>query len=59
MGIEFKRRKEVAALLDARGNGKIKVIEGLRQVGKSYLLNALFRRELLSLGVKSGGNRHT
>ncbi len=54
MGIEFKRRKEVAALLDARGNGKIKVIEGLRQVGKSYLLNALFRRELLSLGVKSG-----
>ncbi len=52
MGVEFKRRKEVKALLEARGNGKIKVIEGLRQVGKSYLLKTLFRRELLHLGVK-------
>ena len=42
MGIEFGRRKEIASLLEARGNGKIKVIEGLRQVGKSYLLNTLY-----------------
>ena len=52
MGVEFKRKKEVRALLEARGNGKIKVIEGLRQVGKSYLLKTLFHRELLRLGVK-------
>ena len=53
MGIEFGRRKEIASLLEARGNGKIKVIEGLRQVGKSYLLNTLYFKELLSLGAKS------
>lgn len=52
MGVEFKRKKEVMALLQARGNGKVKVIEGLRQVGKSYLLKTLFHRELLRLGVK-------
>ena len=53
MGIEFGRRKEIASLLEARGNCKIKVIEGLRQVGKSYLLNTLYFKELLRLGVKS------
>lgn len=51
MGVEFKRRKEIEILLKLRGNGKIKVVEGLRQVGKSYLLKTLFARELLNLDV--------
>ena len=52
MTIEFKRRKETEILLKLRGNGRIKVIEGLRQVGKSYLLKNLFSDALLALDVK-------
>ena len=52
MGVEFKRRREVETLLKMRGNGKIKVIEGLRQVGKSYLLGTLFLNALLASGIK-------
>lgn len=38
MDVVFKRNKEIQQLLRFRGNGKIKVIEGLRQVGKSFPL---------------------
>ena len=51
MNIEFQRRKEIQKLLQLKENGRIKVIEGLRQVGKSFLLKKLFFRKLINLGV--------
>lgn len=51
LNITFKRQKELQLLLDSRGNGKIKVIEGLRQVGKSFLLKQIFFNALLNSGV--------
>lgn len=39
-------------LSERRHNGLIKIITGARRVGKSYLLNELFYRELLADGVK-------
>ena len=53
MDVVFKRNREIQQLLRFRGNGKIKVIEGLRQVGKSFLLKELFYKALLDLGVKN------
>lgn len=53
MDVVFKRNREIQQLLRFRGNGKIKVIEGLRQVGKSFLLKELFYKTLLDLGVKN------
>ena len=38
MNIEFQRQKEIQKLLQLKENGRIKVIEGLRQVGKTFLL---------------------
>ena len=51
MNIEFQRQKEIQKLLQLKENGRIKVIEGLRQVGKSFLLKKLFFRKLINLGV--------
>ena len=48
--IEFGRKAELKRLFAFKGNGKIKVVTGLRRVGKSYLLSPLFKRELLSCG---------
>lgn len=45
------RSKYTNMLLERRGNGQIKVITGLRRVGKSYLLFELYRSQLLSTGV--------
>ncbi len=49
--MEFKRDKYLNELLDKRKNSLIKVITGARRSGKSYLLNNIFYRELLSLGI--------
>ena len=38
-------------LMDKRGNGLIKIITGIRRCGKSYLLDPIFRKALLSDGV--------
>ncbi|MBR1546574.1 MAG: ATP-binding protein [Prevotella sp.] len=38
-------------LIDSKDNGLIKIITGLRRVGKSYLLKALFKEYLLGEGV--------
>ncbi len=51
--IEFPRENEIASLLKRRDNGKIKVVTGLRRCGKSFLLFTLFKRRLLSIGVKA------
>lgn len=38
-------------LIDAKENGLIKIISGIRRAGKSYLLKTLFRSYLLEQGV--------
>ena len=39
-------------LIDSKDNGLIKIVTGLRRVGKSYLLKTLFKEYLLGEGVK-------
>jgi len=48
---EIARNEYLKRLMDSRDNGMIKVITGIRRCGKSYLLDPLFRRELLRGGV--------
>lgn len=39
-------------LIDSKDNGLIKIVTGLRRVGKSYLLKTLFKEYLLKEGVR-------
>lgn len=48
----FERKKYVEQLLNAEGNGMIKVITGMRRCGKSFLLFNLFRKSLVERGVQ-------
>ena len=48
---EIKRELYVDRLLSKRGNGKVKIITGIRRCGKSYLLSHLFKDRLLAEGV--------
>lgn len=45
--MEFSRTKELKELCAAIGNGRIKVVAGLRQIGKSYLLKNILSKELI------------
>lgn len=47
----FNREKYIAKLAQYRHNGLIKVVTGLRRVGKSFLLFDLFRKYLEGQGV--------
>lgn len=47
----YPREKYVQQLLSLRQNGLVKIVTGLRRVGKSYLLFGLFRQRLLQEGV--------
>lgn len=49
--MEIKRDLYLSSLISRKGNGLIKVITGIRRCGKSYLLNTLFYRHLISEGV--------
>ncbi len=49
--MEIKRDFYLNKLIKRKHNGLIKVITGIRRCGKSYLLNTLFYRHLLSCGV--------
>lgn len=48
---EIKRDRYLNRLLAMRGNGRVKVITGIRRCGKSYLLSHLFKDRLLAEGV--------
>lgn len=48
---EIKRDSYLNKLLAKRGNGMIKVITGVRRCGKSYLLDPLFKNQLIQEGV--------
>ena len=47
----YPREKYVQQLLSLRQNGLVKIVTGLRRVGKLYLLFGLFRQRLLQEGV--------
>jgi predicted AAA+ superfamily ATPase len=49
--MEFPRQQDLDALISKKGNHLVKVITGLRKVGKSYLLSTLFKNYLLGIGV--------
>ena len=46
--MEFSREQYLRQLIESREDGLIKVITGIRRVGKSYLLNEIFYRWLCS-----------
>lgn len=49
----FLRQKYLDKLVNARGNGMIKIITGVRRCGKSFLLFTLFRNYLLEHGTNA------
>lgn len=48
----YGRDKYVDKLMKKRNNGRIKVVTGLRRVGKSFLLNELLKRRLIAEGFE-------
>ena len=50
----IQRDLYLSQLKKKMGNGLVKVVAGIRRCGKSYLFFNLFRRYLLSTGVKPG-----
>ena len=50
--MEIRRDFYLNQLVERKHNGLVKVITGLRRVGKSYLLFKLFKDHLLASGVK-------
>ena len=46
------RKEYLAKLIKKRNNGRVKIITGLRRSGKSVLLFQLYRKYLLSEGIK-------
>ncbi len=49
--MEIKRDFYLNRLIEAKNDGLIKVVTGIRRCGKSYLLNTLFYNHLLETGV--------
>lgn len=49
--MEFKREASINKLIGYRHNHLIKVVTGLRRVGKSYLLFTLYKRYLIEQGI--------
>ncbi|MCC8141381.1 MAG: ATP-binding protein [Lachnospiraceae bacterium] len=49
--MEINRDYYLKKLIERKGNGLIKVITGIRRCGKSYLMNTIFYRHLVSIGV--------
>lgn len=51
--MQYKREKYINRLIERKHNGLIKIMTGARRVGKSYILNELFFKHLLTSGVPS------
>ncbi len=49
----FERKKYLDKLIAKQGNSLVKIISGMRRVGKTYLLTRLFRDYLLESGVSN------
>ena len=49
--MEIARSSYLNQLIEARRDGNIKIISGLRRCGKSYLLKRLFKQYLLDSGI--------
>lgn len=49
--MKIKRPIYMQQLIDSKDNGLIKIVTGLRRVGKSYLLKTLFKEHLLESSV--------
>lgn len=49
--MEIKRDYYLNKLIDAKNDGLIKIVTGIRRCGKSYLLNTLFYNYLLQDGI--------
>lgn len=49
--MEYSRSSYLAKLVSGMESDQVKVITGVRRCGKSYLLNVIFKRYLLSSGV--------
>lgn len=47
------REKKLDKLIAKQGNGLVKIVSGMRRVGKTYLLTRLFRDYLLESGVSN------
>ena len=50
--MKIERPTYIQQLIDSKDNGLIKIVTGLRRVGKSYLLKTLFKEYLLTEGIK-------
>ena len=50
--MEIKRDYYLKKLIEAKNDGLIKTVTGLRRCGKSYLLNTIFYNYLIEEGVK-------
>ncbi|MCK9235287.1 MAG: ATP-binding protein [Acholeplasmataceae bacterium] len=51
--MRIKRDKYLNMLIDAKWNGLIKIVTGIRRCGKSYLLGELFYEHLINSGICS------
>ena len=49
---EIRRDRYLERLIAHKGNGRVKIVTGIRRCGKSYLLFQLFKRHLIESGVK-------
>jgi len=50
--MEIRRDGYLERLIAHKGNGRVKIVTGIRRCGKSYLLFQLFKRHLIETGVK-------
>lgn len=50
--MEIRRDRYLERLISHKGNGRVKIVTGIRRCGKSYLLFQLFKRHLIETGVK-------
>lgn len=50
--MKIERPVYMQQLIDSKDNGLIKIVTGLRRVGKSYLLKTLFKEYLLNEGIQ-------